>query len=103
LKSGRGCFELGEKYNYAQGVKADGDKAKALYAQAFTLSKADCAKKVGPACYSLGKAHAEGKGIAENMNEAFRAFVSGCEFGSGDACNQVGVYYNSGSGGAGKF
>jgi len=98
LDSGRGCWELAEKHYYALGVVADAARAKALYVQAVGLLRTDCARKNAPACYALGLAHANGKGTTESATEAFKAFLAGCEAGSGDACNQVGTSYNGGDG-----
>jgi MYXO-CTERM domain-containing protein len=53
----------------------------------------------GNACYLLGKAHRDGKGVTRgNASMAFRFFDNGCKARSADACQQLASAYKSGRG-----
>lgn len=97
LDSGRGCFELADKYAKALGTALDRDRAAALYTRARGLLEAGCARS-GSDCYALGRIHADGLGTRRSPADALVAFIRGCDGGSGDACREVGAAYREGKG-----
>jgi hypothetical protein len=98
LKSGRGCYELADKYRNALGTRYDFDKVRDLSQQAFELLKADCAGNAGPSCHLLGQSYTNGYGTARDHKAAYESYSRGCASGSGAACYQVGNSSRYGNG-----
>ncbi|MBP8810422.1 MAG: SEL1-like repeat protein [Kofleriaceae bacterium] len=95
LGSGRGCYALAGKYDAALGVGHDAARARDLYRRAVTRLTAECPGS-GPACYDLGVAQRDGRGMAADAVAAARAFAAGCEAGAGAACLALGELYRDG-------
>lgn len=57
-----------------------------------------CEANNAKACYDLGVAYVNGKGVPTNQKKAFELFQKACDLGSAYGCFGVGSLYSSGTG-----
>ncbi len=122
----KGCFNLAVSYERGIGLPADRSEAARLYALACERSLAHgcysighieldsddprgkeraaahfrqaCEGSVAGACNDLGVMHADGIGVARDLNRAIEYFEKGCAGGALAACANLGKRYLSGEG-----
>jgi len=87
--SGRGCYGLARKHDFALGVDENEAKATELYQQAFALLEKECARGVAASCALVGVMYRDGTGVAADPTKATAAFGQACELGAGDGCYQL--------------
>ncbi|XP_076068038.1 cytochrome c oxidase assembly factor 7 isoform X2 [Oratosquilla oratoria] len=76
------CYMLGD---YLEGVKKDFEKASKVY-------RANCDNAShGKSCYKFANYKFLGKGIKQDMDDAFSYYIKGCSAGNSDACLNGGL------------
>ena len=72
----------------------DGDEEdQALLARAAKLYEKDCANGNVDACYEVGRAYDDGRGVAKDQTRAVTAYTAACDKHHAGACNNLGVIF----------
>lgn len=77
--NGAACFELGDLYYEAMGVRYDYNAIKTNFEKACNL-------QYGKGCSRLGGLHYDGMGVKRNLSTAKNMFGKGCDLGDKDGC-----------------
>ncbi len=82
------CYNMGLMYDYGDGTIAEDDeKALAFYIKA-------CDKNYFKSCSKAAVLYEEGKGLKQDMKEAFKLYSKACGGGDAFACHNVAVTYS---------
>ena len=88
---GIGCFELGEIYNYAKGIKQDECKAYLYYKKACRVDNSN-------GCFYIGRFYENGIVVEQNYSLALENYAFACDNKNGAGCSALGLLYKNGKG-----
>ena len=95
LNNGKGCNDLGIRYEKGEGVTKDKSKAVAFYKKA-------CDLKFSYGCNNLGTNYYYGQGVSKDLSKSVEFYKKACDLKNGLGCNYLGTRYYYGEGGLPK-
>jgi TPR repeat protein/serine/threonine protein kinase len=87
----KACYELGNLYEYGNGVTQDLGKARLLYQKI-------CDGGDVSACINVAQFYEDGEGVTQDYGQAMKLFLKACEGGKMAACSKLGFRYEHGQG-----